>query len=169
MTRARVKWGPQCSHRAGQAWLTTWTPDKVAAAPDPIVALGNYMQQLLGIAFPTMSDLAAIRKHTNEIADYYPSATVATLCRVVQYAKSKKRRPTRGAQVMGMWREAMAAGYLNELDPNNDQALIDQIYTILETETDERWRMRLLCCLDNDSRRLAISDWRTFRASIAAA
>jgi hypothetical protein len=169
MTATRVKWGPQCSHRAGQSWLTTWTPDKVAAAPDPIVGLANYMQQNLGIAYPTMADLAAIRHHANDIAAYYPAATTYTLCRVVQYVRSKKRRPTRGAQAMGMWREAMAAGYLNELDPNNDQALIDQIYVILETETDERWRRRLLCCADNDSRRLAISDWRTFRAPIVAA
>lgn len=141
----------------------------MAAAPDPIVALGNYMQQTLGIAFPTMSDLAGIRKIANEIAKTYPQASTNTLCRVVQFAKAKKRRPMKGSQVMGMWREAMSAGYLNELDPSNDQALIDSIYKILETETDERWRSRLMCCLDNDSRRLAIADWRTFRASIAAA
>lgn len=141
----------------------------MAAAPDPIVALSNYMQQTLGIAFPSMSDLAGIRKIANEIAKTYPQASTNTLCRVVMYAKSRKRRPTKGSQVMGMWREAMAAGYLNELDPNSDQGLIDSIYRILETETDERWRNRLLCCLDNDSRRLAIADWRTFRASIAAA
>lgn len=165
----RTKWGPQCSHRAGAAWLTTWTPDKVAAAPDPIVALGNYMQQTLGIAFPSIQDIAGMRKIANDIAANYPGASTNTLCRVVQYAKSRRRRPMKGSQVMGMWREAMAAGYLSELDPNNDQALMDTIYTILETETDERWRSRLLCCLDNDSRRLAIADWRTFRASIAAA
>jgi hypothetical protein len=166
---ARTKWGPQCSHRAGQAWLTTWTPEKVAEAPDPIVGLANYMQQLLGIGFPTVGDISGIRKVANEIAEHYPGATTNTLCRVVQYAKSRKRRPTKGSQVMGMWRDAMAAGYLNELDPNNDQALIDTIYRILETETEDRWRARLLCCLDNDSRRLAIADWRTFRGSIAAA
>jgi hypothetical protein len=165
----RTKWGPQCSHRAGGAWLTTWTPDRVAEAPDPIVALGNYMQQLLGIAFPTIADISGMRKFANEIHENYPGASVNTLCRVVQYAKAKRRRPTKGSQVMGMWREAMAAGYLSELDPNNDEALMQTIYTILETETEERWRNRLLCCLDNDSRRLAIADWRTFRASIAAA
>jgi hypothetical protein len=127
------------------------------------------MQQLLGIPFPTIGDLSGIRKIANEIAQNYPGATTNTLCRVVQYAKSKKRRPMKGTQVMGMWREAMSAGYLSELDPNNDQGLIDTIYRILETETEQRWRNRLLCCLDNDSRRLAIADWRTFRASIAAA
>ena len=165
----RTAWGPQCSHRAGQAWLTTWTPEKVADAPDPIVALGNYMQQLLGIAFPTIQDISGIRGIANEIAQHYPGATTNTLCRVVQYAKAKRRRPTKGSQVMGMWREAMAAGYLNELDPSNDQALMDTIYRILETEDDQRWRSRLLCCLDNDARRLAISDWRTFRGTLATA
>lgn len=169
MTKARVKWGPQCVHRSGQPWLTTWTPEKVAEAPDPIVALSGYMQQVLGIAYPTMSDLAGIRKIANEIVEHYPGATTNTLCRVVQYVKSKKRRPTRGTQVLGMWREAMAAGYLNELDAGNSQGLLDIIYRILETETNERWRTRLLCCLDNDSRRLAISDWRTFRGPIVAA
>ncbi len=165
----RVKWGPQCTHRSGQSWLTTWTPDKVAAAPDPIVALASYMQQTLGMAFPTISDIAGIRKVTNEIAAYYPTASVATLCRVVQYVKSKKRRPTKGSQVMNMWREAMAAGFLDELDPNNDQTLMDAIYEILDTETDERWRARLLCCYTNDARRLALADYRTFRAPLAPA
>jgi hypothetical protein len=110
-----------------------------------------------------------MRRYANEIAEHYPTSSVYTLCRVVQYAKSKKRRPTRGAQVLGFWREAMAAGWLNELDPSNDEILMTQIYRILELETDERWRSRLLSCGDNESRRLAISDWRTFRGSIVAA
>lgn len=165
----RTKWGPQCSHRTGQAWLTTWTPEKVADAPDPIVALGSYAAQILGIGFPTLSDINGMRRIANEIVDLYPAATTNTLCRVVQYVKAKKRRPSKGSQVLNMWREAMAAGYLTELDGNNDQGLLDTIYRILETETDERWRARLLCCVDNDSRRLAISDWRTFRSFIAVA
>lgn len=110
-----------------------------------------------------------MRRIANEIATHYPGATTFTLCHVVKYVKSKKRRPVKGAQALGMWREAMAAGWLDELDPSNDEALMAQIYTILETETDERWRERLLCCFDNDARRLAISEWRTFRGSIAAA
>jgi hypothetical protein len=169
MSKARVKWGPQCAHQTGQPWITTWTPDKVAAAPDPVVGLASYAQQVLGIPFPRVSDITAARKHINELFNRYPTADYHTLCRVVRYAKSQRRRFTMLTTVVCLWRDAMGAGKLNELDPSNDFALLEQINRILEIETDERWRTRLLCCLDNDSRRLAISDWRTLRGPIAAA
>lgn len=157
--------GPAWSHRSGQPWLTTWTPELVATAPDPVIGLANYMQQTAGLPFPTLSDLNGMRKVTKEIFEFYPTATWYTMCRVVQYVKAKRRRPTRCTAAINMWREAMAAGYLNELDPAQDQGLIDSINRILETETEPRWRARLMGCLDNEARRLAISDWRTFRAA----
>jgi hypothetical protein len=164
-----LKWGPQFAHLSGQSWTTDWTPAKVAAAPDPIVGLAGYAQQTCGIPFPTLSDLSGMRKIANEIYRHYPTADIGTLCRIVQWARNRRRRCRSGSQLLNLWRDAMADGALNELDASNDAALTDTIYRILETEQDQRWRSRLLCCADNDARRIAINDWKTYRGHGAAA
>lgn len=143
--------GPHWSHGSGQSWTTRWTPELVVAAPDPLIGYANYIEQLLGVGFPTKRDLIILRKRVNEILAYYPQANWYTLCRLVSWLKSKKRKFVRVYCVVDNFREAMAAGALPELTAN-DSSLQDFVYRLLETETDPLWRKRLLACPDDASR-----------------
>lgn len=159
----RLTSGPDWSHRTGQAFLTTWTPELVAAAPDPVVGLSNYMEQILGVGFPTQKDLLVLRKRIKEIFQHYPAADYHTLCRLVRYNKSIKRRFSRVYTVMDSFREAMAAGWLPELTNATSETAETHIRRILETETDPRWRARLLACRDDSARHHMIECWESSR------
>jgi hypothetical protein len=150
--------GPDWSHLSGQSWLTTWTPEKVIAAPDPVIGLANYIEQILGVGFPTKKDLLILRVRINEIFAHYPNADYRTMCRIVQFNKRKKRKFARVYTVIDSFREAKMAGWLPELTrPTGDCK--ERIARILETETDPDWRARFLTCPDDDSRRFVLNEY----------
>lgn len=158
--------GPDWSHQSGQSWATTtWTVDKVLAAPDPLIGFANYMEQILGVGFPTVKDLTILRKRVHEIFDRYPKADFRTMCRLVQYNKNKKKKFTKVYAVTGSFRDAMAAGWLPELTNENDENLREDVLRILKTETDPDWRGRLLACPDDDSRRFVITEYKNRNAA----
>lgn len=150
--------GPDWSHLSGQSWLATWTPEKVIAAPDPVIGLANYIEQILGVGFPTKKDLTILRKRINEIFARYPHADYQTMCRIVQFNKRKKRKFTRVYTVIDSFRDAMVAGWLPELTrPGGD--IKARIARILETETCPDWRARFLTCPDDDSRQFVLDEY----------
>lgn len=152
--------GPHWSHLHGQSWTTTWTPEKVVAAPDSLVAFANYIEQLLGVGFPTKKDLIILRRRVNELLGYYPEADYHTMCRLVKWLKAKKQKFARVYCVVDHFREAMAAGALPELTGRSTN-LRDHIYDLLATETDARWRKRFLACPDDVSRRLVLDQYQS--------
>jgi hypothetical protein len=149
-------------HRTGQPWLTTWTPDKVASAPDPCSAFIEYVQQVLGVPWSTIKDETVLRKRIAEFFEHYPKADFHTLCRVVQWCKSQRLRFTRAYFVIDKFRDAWAAGALPELDvPNADDALEVEIARALTMEADETWRARLIGTAGVDLRRSVFDEWAT--------
>jgi hypothetical protein len=156
----RLSAGPNWSHLSGQGWVTDWTPDKVAAAPDPLIAFSNYIEQALGVGFPTKKDLIILRRRVNELFKRYPKADYYTLCRLVAYQRSRHRRFVRVYTVLDSFRDAMAAGALPELRRDNGNGAVEErLQTILANESCPRWRARLLACPDDESRRAVIADW----------
>ena len=149
--------GPDWSHRSGQSWLTNWTPEKVAEAPDPIIALSAYIEQALGVAFPTKKDITILRKRVYEILDRYPRADFYTLCKVVAFNRQRRRRFARVYTVVDSFREAMAAGWLPELTV--ETCLKERVQEILTHETDPDWRARLISCPDDEARQVIINEW----------
>lgn len=153
-----MSYGPDWSHLSGQSWATTsWTPEKVLAAPDPVIALANYIEQALGVGFPTMKDLKILRKRCNEIFDHYPRADYRTMCRVVQYNKKRKRKFARVYTVIDSFREAKMAGFLPELDAQADVRA--RVAEILKTERDPEWRARFLTAPDDGARQFILDEY----------
>lgn len=148
-------------HRTGGNWLENWTPDKVANANDPVLAFAAYASQVLGVPFATVKDQQVLRKRIKELFAHYPRADFYTLCRVVQFAKSKRKRFPRVYMVVDEFRQAYKAGVLPELDPDHpDPRVEDKITKILEFETDENWRARLILAAGNEARRAVVIEWQ---------
>lgn len=144
--------------------LTFWTPDKVAAAPDPAKAFCEYLQQTMGIPWPTVTDIAILRKECADIFKHYPQANWFTMCRVAMYFVNRKTRFDRVWRVPQEFRRAWADGAVPELDLNNtfDPSVEARVGFALERETDAVWRRRLLLSTGTQ-RQLAVQDWERER------
>lgn len=142
--------------------LRTWTPDLVNAAEDPTRAFAEYVQQTLGVPWPTQRDMVILRKKVNDFFELYPQADYRTLCRVVVFMRSRKRRVSRMWMVVEEFRKAWAAGQLPELDPGyvRDDGIKTLIEEALTVETDPVWRRRLLLAQGPASQREVYVSWQ---------
>lgn len=144
-------------------WLTQWTPDRVAAAEDPCAAYAEYLQQTMGIPWPTIKDMSILRKHTKEFFDHYPNADWYTMCRLANYFRRRKRRFGRVYQVVTEFRDAYRDGALPELDPGygsaSDSQLELNIAEALAGETRPEWVERLIRAEGVEARRGAYELW----------
>lgn len=144
----------------GQSGNSTWTPERVAVAPDPALAWCEYVRQVLGVPFPTGVDLGETRQAIGDLFVQYPTANYYTLCRLVMWCRGRKLRFSRMKSVVGMFREAWAKGALPELDPKNaDESVEQRIIRVLEVEHEPAWRYRLLTTMGNDHRRATLLEW----------
>lgn len=142
--------------------LTTWTPDLVQNAVDQPVAFAEYCQQTMGVPWPTGKDMQVLRKRIKEFFTQYPHTDYHTLCRVVTFLRTRKRRVPRVWMVVDEFRKAWAAGALPELDPGRarDDHLDTLIADALLTETDPQWRRRLLLAENPQAQREVYASWR---------
>lgn len=144
------------------SWLTVWTPDLVADADDPPKAYAEYVQQTVGIPYPTIKDMTILRRKAKDFFAKVPNTDWKTLCRIAQWARAKKRRPPRVFMLVDMFREAWSAGYLPELDRADrvDETVEDGIERALRTETRPEWRARLMGARGVTARREALAEWQ---------
>jgi hypothetical protein len=151
--------------RTGQGWLTDWTPDKVAAAPDPCIGWAEYAHQVLGVPQPTLTDMTGARKNVKELFRLYPDqADWYTMCRVVMWVKKRRRHYSRLAPVAACWRDAYGDRFLPELNPPDiDTNLEATIARALDQETDPVWRRRLIATTGMDFRRATLAEWEELR------
>lgn len=153
--------------KTGQGWLTTWTPEMVATAPDPYLAFADYVQQRLGVPWPTQKDQTILRAKINELFAHYPRADWFSLCRLVQWCKTRNKRDTRVWMVLNHFRAAWTAGALPEMDAHHTDSDLDQHITgALDHETDPHWRRRLLVAIGTTARQAAFNDWKTERSPL---
>jgi hypothetical protein len=144
--------------------LTVWTPDRIAGAPDPAVAFAGYLQQTMGIPWPTVKDLVILRKECQQIFDHYPQANWFTMCRIAEHLCRRKQRFERVWRVPQEFRVVWADGAIPELDASNciDPRLERRVEYALERETDPTWRRRLLLTT-GDERINAVHEWERER------
>lgn len=144
-------------------WLTSWTPEKIATAEDPCAAYAEYLQQTMGIPYPTVKDMAILRKYCKEFFEHYPNADWYTMCRLAAHFRRRKRRFGRVYQVVTEFRDAYQDGALPELDPGfgarSDRDLEALIQDALKTEQRPEWRKRLILAGGVDARREAYEEW----------
>ena len=125
-----------------------------------------YAQQKLGTPYPTGKSIAILKKALKEFLEHYPQADYNTMCRVVEWAKVKKKRYPHVNQLVYAFRYAYADGYLPELDPNTeivDEDLEAQIEAALRDERDEEWRRRLITASGPTARREVFDAWHEHR------
>lgn len=152
--------------RSGYLWSVTWTPDLVQEATDKPLALAQYIEQRLGVPWPTGKDQLIFRKQVKEFFVHYPDVDYFTLCRLVNWCKSRNRRYGRIIHVIDEFREAWKAGALPELDPQNrDPEVEAAIARALSWENDPTWRRWLMGASGIEARRNALLEWRSVRAA----
>lgn len=150
---------------SGQTWFTDWTPEKVATAPDPAFAFAEYVQQVMGVPWPTNNDIVVLRKKVGEFFSHYPNADYYTLCRVVGWCRARRKRFQRVWMVVDCFRDAYVAGALPELDCDRQDGDVEAgIAAALDVESDPSWRRRFLACQGPQMRREALDDWLRCRA-----
>lgn len=141
-----------------------WTPELVAAAEDPNEAFSLYCQQQLGVPWPTVKDKTIMKKKINDLFATTPQADWFTLCRTVQYCKSRRRRFERVWMVVEMVREAYGKGLLPELAVTEDEAAFEaEVEKALEVEDRPDWRARLLGARSSTARRSTLEEWKLSR------
>lgn len=143
--------------------LRTHTPDTVEAAEDQAAAFAEYVQQTMGVPWPTIRDMSILRKKIKDFFALYPTADYRTLCRVVGFMRSRRRRVPRTWMVVDEFRKAWAAGQLPELDPGycSNPSLDAAIAEALTVEQDPAWRRRLLLAQDPASRQEVYASWQS--------
>jgi hypothetical protein len=133
-------------------------------------SLANYACYTTGIPYPANRDIAKAQKQCKLILDEYPQLTWQSLCKVADWSRAKKRRFARMHTLFSQFRDAYAAGYLPELDPNTYEAG-DEVETgiveALQVETDDYWRSVLLRSSGPDARQRVFYAWREARLTDA--
>jgi hypothetical protein len=132
----------------------------VVNAPDPVVAFAEYVQQKLGVPWPTQKDFAILRHKITEFFEHYPRLNYFTLCRVVDWARSRHRRYDRVWKVVDAFRYAWTDGAIPELAPDQtDEGVEARITAALAVETSATWRRCLLGATGAKARRQIIEEW----------
>jgi hypothetical protein len=125
----------------------------------------NFVHQQLGTPFPSKVHLNTLNKRVRQFFTEYPDANWMTMVRLVEYCKSRKKRPAHAYAVFSQLRFAFAAGYLPELEPkeHTDEELEQSIQAALEVERDTKWRERLIASTGVNARRRVYVAWTEAR------
>jgi hypothetical protein len=144
------------------AYLHVITPAEVVDAR----TFAEYAQQTLGTPIPSGREIAVLQRKANDFFKSSPQATWGTLARTVEWCRAKKRRPALAWGVIAQVRWAWSDGILPELDPRAavNSTVEYQIEQILETETEERWRDRLVGACGVSGRSGALASYRRAHA-----
>lgn len=126
-------------------------------------SLQRFIMQQLGVGYVTKNDAVIYRKKMNELFEHYPQANIGTMLKVVEWAKTRRRRFSRLFQVVEAVRYAYEDGYLPELDPGNRPDLDERINEILREEEDPEWRRRLLTAQGETAKTALLDQWQQLR------
>ena len=105
----------------------------------------QYARQQIGIPPLPVAKYPALNKSIKAFFVAYPRANYATLAGLVEFVKTRNMRPKDMFEVLGSYKAAWRAGYLPELDPqqNRDEALQDRLQQAIDIEDHPRWIERL--------------------------
>lgn len=126
----------------------------------------DYIQQMLGTPHITIKDKMILRKMVKETFDQHPTMTWGYLCRIVDWAKDKKRRPARGYTVMSYLNFAWRDHYIPDLPSEWEVSFKKRLDKALQIETDPDWRQRLSMSL-GQYQIDALDEWEDQRKDVA--
>src|SRR5690606_16911809 len=133
-------------------------------------SFAQYCQQETGIPLLRGRKIIALRKEIKIFFDTYPHATYFTLCRLVDWAKAKKKRYADASNLLSKgFRLAWVDGYLPELDPNYmpiDTDLEEKIEKAIAVETNQIWLRKLVIAKGGSSAQEVYESWRNYRSKI---
>lgn len=151
--------------------LKTWTPQDVQQAAEekggnPADVFCKYVQQAVGVPFPTGKDIVIVRRRAKEFFAAYPHTNWYTLCRVANWCKARKRRPTRPWMVIDHFRDAWSAGFIPELNDTTrvNESVEERIAKVLQVERRESWRRRFVMA-QGEARERVLSEWESEQRS----
>lgn len=138
-------------------WLHTWSVEDVK----DVHGFAEYARQMIGTPDPTYKDITVARAKAADLFKKYPGLTWRSLCRIVDWEKTRGNRPPRIWMIIDNFRSAWSAGVLPELDPRNeeDPEVERLIEAALQIEQDSYWRKRLVGSRGVDARRDTLSEW----------
>lgn len=118
-----------------------------------------YAQQKLGTPYPTTQGMIALKKNIKNLFATYEYADYQTLVKLVEWARSKKKRYADTFGLVAHFRYAWRDGYLPELDPNPTREIDALIEKALRTEQDQEWRRRLVLSQGVEARTAIYKAW----------
>lgn len=123
----------------------------------------QFAQQNLGTPWATKKDMVLLQKRSNEFFSHYPHCGWDTLCRVVMWAKRKRKRFAYVWQTVDAFRWAWQDGAIPELERSRDDAVEDRIDDALTIETNDVWRTALIGTENRNQRRELVEQWEQER------
>lgn len=138
-------------------------------SPDEVVdsdSFAQFVQQTCGTPAPSLADIRALQSALKKFFERDPRYDWKVLCRTVQWARSKKKRPAKAINILGMVPYAFEDGAIPELDPIQvkDSSLETKIAEALDQETDPKWRYRLVGARGIQARKDVYEAWMTQRS-----
>jgi hypothetical protein len=149
--------------------VTRWdlvTPADVAKSTRPANVFAVYCRQRLGVPGATVKDLLILKARARQFFEENPGASWLTLCRVIDWCRSRKWRLAKVWNVFDCAGFAFQDGFLPELDPSDEDPELEQeIQRALEVETRESWQRRLIVSRGATARRMVLEEWKHDRAA----
>lgn len=141
--------------------MSTFTKTWERSEVDDADSFCDYAQQMLGVPWPTIQDKVILKNKVAELFRRYPQLDWAAMTRVVDWMRTRRKRPSRIWMIPEAFREAWASGVLPELDPRDeeDPSLERLIAAALAVETDPYWRGRLIGSRGIAARRRSLNAW----------
>lgn len=121
----------------------------------------RYVQQRLGVPYPTTKNLVILNKAVKSFFEEYPHLGYESLCNLVDWAKAKNKRFGDTYVLVNMYRYAWQDGFMPELDPIDPEAVGVQEKEdyLLEHEEDSYWRNKMLDAQTFEAKTAIYESW----------
>lgn len=141
-----------------------YKPEDVVSAE----SFAGYAQQQLGIPYPTLKQMIILKRQIKDVMEKNPGFTYASLPRVVEWAKSRKKRFADPIKLLSSFRYAFEDGYLPELSERYEDLIEidDKINAALRVETDQEWRRALMLSEDIEEKNAMYTKWVELRSHL---
>lgn len=128
-----------------------------------------YAQQTAGIPMPTGKGWVILQARLKDFFACNPQADWGTCVRLVDWARSRKRRVAHTHSVLTLLRYAWSDGALPEFNARDKvEADVERgIQEALTIEGDPEWRRVLIGSKGEESRREVLSQWRRKRSLVS--
>lgn len=123
----------------------------------------RYVQQRLGVPYPTAKNLVILNKAIKSFFEEYPHLGYESLCNLVDWAKARNKRFADTYVLVNMYRFAWQDGFLPELDPIDfeAQSFQEKEDFLLDRESDPYWRNKIMDAQTVDAKQAIYEAWES--------